>query len=610
MDAVAKRDAGGGEAGGRTVLRRMRARNNELVLLVVAALVGGGAGLLVSVLDDLLRLFQAVAFGLGTGEHLSGNRSLDPMRALIVLGAGGLAVGLALRWMRRLRPRDVVDPVEANALYGGRMSLIDSLRLAAATFLSAGCGASVGMEAAYGQLGSCLGSKTGQFLRLRRKDLRLLVGCGAGASLAAAFNAPFAGAFYAFELVIGSYAPAVLAPVMVAVLAGTFAARGTLGATPLFSASGDVHLAVHDFGLFAVLGLAAALAGVLTMRAVPAIERRSKRLLPADWLRPAAGGLLVGMIAWEFPEVLGSGQGAIQDILDTGLDAGHGAGLPLALLTGVLVAKAAASAISVGMGFRGGLFSSSLLLGALLGTAFVAVVQVLAPGLEIDRVSYTLVGMGAVGAAIVGAPVTMILLVLELTADFPVTAGTMIAVVIASAVVNQTFGYSFSTWRFHLRGVPIRSAHDVGWLRDLSVGRLMRGDPRTAECDTPVDELRRRFPLGSTKQVFLVDRSGHYAGILALAKIHDPDLDEKDGSVRARDLCQNASSFLTPDQNVRAALGLFAASETEALPVLAGPNDRRILGYLTEAYALRRYSDELERARSMELGDSPLFGPS
>jgi CIC family chloride channel protein len=592
----------------------MRARNSELVLLVVAALVGGGAGLVVSVLDDLLRLFQAAAFGLGTGEHLSGNRSLDPMRALVVLGLGGLAVGLALRWVRRLRPRDVVDPVEANALYGGRMSLVDSLRLAAATFLSAGCGASVGMEAAYGQLGSCLGSKTGQFLRLRRKDLRLLVGCGAGASLAAAFNAPFAGAFYAFELVIGSYAPAVLAPVMVAVLAGTFAARGTLGATPLFSASGDVHLAVSDFGLFAVLGLAAALVGVLTMRLVPAIERRSKRVLPADWMRPAAGGLLVGLIAWEFPEVLGSGQGAIQDILDTGLDtgldAGHGAGLPLALLAGMLAAKAAASAISVGMGFRGGLFSSSLLLGALLGTAFVAVVQALAPGLGIDRVSYTLVGMGAVGAAIVGAPVTMILLVLELTADFPVTAGTMIAVVIASSVVNQAFGYSFSTWRFHLRGVPIRSAHDVGWLRDLSVGRLMREDPQTAECDTPVGELRRRFPLGSTKQVFLVDRSGHYAGILALARIHDPDLDQKDGSVRAQDLCQDASSFLTPDQNVRAALGLFAASETEALPVLAGPKDRRILGYLTEAYALRRYSDELERARSMELGDSPLFGPS
>jgi CIC family chloride channel protein len=280
------------------------------------------------------------------------------------------------------------------------------------------------------------------------------------------------------------------------------------------------------------------------------------------------------------------------------------------VLVGLVAAKALASAVSVGAGFRGGLFSSSLFLGALFGSVAGALVKGLLPGLGIDPLAYTLVGMSSVAAAIVGAPITMILLVLELTADFYVAVGVMVGVIVASIVVRLTFGYSFATWRFHLRGVPIRGGQDVGWIRDLTVGRLMRRDVHTAPEDLPLAEFRRRFPLGGPKRVFLVDANGHYAGLVATSDAHGADLDEQLDSLTARDLRHGETQFLLPPQNVRTALARFVNAELETLPVLASASDRRIVGFLTEAYALRRYNQELERARGDEIGDSTLFGAS
>ncbi|HSK42004.1 MAG TPA: chloride channel protein, partial [Arenibaculum sp.] len=525
-----------------------------------------------------------------------------PWRIVAAPCIGGLLVGLFIHWMRKLRSREVVDPVEANALYGGRMSLVDSLRLTTSTLLSAGSGASVGMEAAYSQLGAGLASKAGQLARLRRTDLRLLVGCGAAASLAAAFNAPFAGAFYAFELIIGSYSSGSLAPVVVSTLASMLVARSTIGADPIFSVVPHVVLEGHDYALFALVGIAAAGFGIATMRLVTTVERFGKCLPVPAWIRPAIGGLVVGTIALWFPQVLGSGHGAIQASIDLEY--------PVAVLAGLLLAKAAASAVSVGAGFRGGLFGSSLFLGALLGGCFAALASSIAPGLDVDRVAFVLVGMGAVAAAIVGTPITMTLLVLELTGDFAVTAGVMVAVVTASFVVRQTFGYSFSTWRFHIRGVPIRGAHDIGWIRDLTVGKLMREDVHTAPEDMPLAELRTRFPLGGTKHVVLVDGAGNYAGIVTTMEAHDPELDQKLAGMRACDIRHGPTQYLLACQNVRAALNRFVHAEMETLVVVANAGDRRPVGYLSESYALRRYNQELEQSRASELNDSPLFGPA
>jgi len=582
-------------------------RDNEIGLLAVSAGVGVVVGTGVVAIQWVVQFLHEVNFAIAHEQRLSEGIALAWWRVLVVPTVGGLLAGCAAALIRRSRDRETVDAIEANALFGGKMSLTDSMSLTFLTMISAGFGASVGMEAGFTQLGSGFASRVGQRLRVRRGDLRTLVGCGAAAAIAAAFNAPLAGAFYAFELVIGSYSSAVLAPVAMAALFATLVVREVFGAESIFAVDAAVHIAGFDYVLFAGLGVAAAGIAVATMTGVTWIERIFRRLNVPSWIRPCVGGIVVGLIAMVFPQVLGSGHGAVQLSLDHAFPAG--------VLLGLIAAKGLASAISVGSGFRGGLFSSSLLLGSVYGGAAVVILQAAVSALgfsdvALDATAYMLVGTSSVAAAIVGAPVTMILLVLELTGSLPAALGVMVGVIIASVVVRLSFGYSFATWRFHVRGVPIRGGYDVGWVRDLTANGLMRRDIQTVPLGMTVAEFRAKFPLAGPKRVFVIDTDQRYRGIVLTADVHNPDLGDKsaestiDGMRHAEDL------FLLPYQNIRDALNRFSGAEVETLAVLSGTTERRVLGFITEGYALRRYNQELERSRAEELGDRTLFGPA
>jgi len=204
----------------------------------------------------------------------------------------------------------------------------------------------------------------------------------------------------------------------------------------------------------------------------------------------------------------------------------------------------------------------------------------------------------------------MVFLVLEGTGNFPLTVGVMVGVVFASTIVRLTFGYSFSTWRFHQRGLGIRSPHDVGWLADLTAGRLMRADAKIVPNTMPIDELREKYPLGSANRVFVVSELGAFVGTLDIAAIHDAEPVEVPDRRIAADFASDPDLFLLPFENVRTALARFEEKEVEALPVIASGSDRSVVGYLTEQYALRRYNQELERRRTAELGERDLFSIS
>jgi CIC family chloride channel protein len=328
-------------------------------------------------------------------------------------------------------------------------------------------------------------------------------------------------------------------------------------------------------------------------------ERLLRRLPMPQWMRPAVGGLLVSVIALTVPQVLGAGHGAIQNLFD------HD---PTLWLLGVLlVTKLLASAISLGAGFRGGMFSSSLLLGCIFGATFGEVLGLLVPSLVVQQQVLMLVGMASVAAAVIGSPLTMVFLVLEGTDNFPVTVGVMVGVVIASTIVRLTFGYSFSTWRFHQRGVGIRGPHDIGWLADLTVGRLMREDAKIEPETTPLVELREKYPPGSVKRVFVVTEAGDYVGSLDIAALHEEKQPEILATRTARDFAKDPDLYLLTYENVRTALARFEDKENETLPVLESPTEKKVIGYLTEQYALRRYNQELERRRTAELGERDLF---
>jgi len=233
------------------------------------------------------------------------------------------------------------------------------------------------------------------------------------------------------------------------------------------------------------------------------------------------------------------------------------------------------------------------------------VFALIAPHLAVDPNVCILVGMATLAVAIVGGPLTMAFLVLETTGDFSVTAVVLAASVATSLVVRETFGYSFSTWRLHLRGESIRSAIDVGWMRLLTVGRMMRRDPATIPGTASLAELRRRHPLGSTQRVVVVDEDGGYLGIaLTTEAFASADHPEQDATRTCADIAHWSDSPLLPEMNIKQAVSIFDRTESEALAVVEDLEGRKVVGLLTEGYALRRYAEELDKARQALAGGS------
>ena len=212
------------------------------------------------------------------------------------------------------------------------------------------------------------------------------------------------------------------------------------------------------------------------MRGVAACEILLSKANVWAPLRPAIGGLLVGSLALVTPQVMSSGHGALE--LSTMIR------MPLAVVGMVFVLKAIASIVSLGSGFRGGLFFASLLLGALGGHLFAAVLTEIFPRMMLDANFYSIVGMSALSASVIGGPLTMSFIALESTGDLGLTTAVLVAVMVSTQLTRELFGYSFATWRLHLRGETIRSAADVGWIRDLTVESLMRKDVVTVPIST------------------------------------------------------------------------------------------------------------------------------
>src|SRR6202166_1163061 len=574
--------------------RRLRAfvRAHETSLVVLAAMVGMIGGLVVLAMSVAVAGLHALLFNISIQERLSSQTSIETLRALLVPSLGGLALGVAFLWLARWRPAREIDPIEANALHGGRMSFRGSVVVALQTVWSSGVGASVGLEAGYTQLASGLAASRGRGFHLRRADQRIMVGCGAAAAIAGAFSAPLAGAFYAFELVIGGYTPASLTPVGVAAVAGYFVAHGFtvlslgVGVGPV----GDV--AGRDLAIAALLGILAALFGIAIMRGVTLCETllTKTRLWPP--LRPALGGLGVGLLALITPQVMSSGHGAL-----------HFAGfvtIPLSVLATIFILKAIASVISLGSGFRGGLFFATLFMGAIGGHLFAAGFDVVYPGLHLSPNVYAIIGMSALSASVIGGPLTMSFIALESTGDLWLTTVVLVAVMISTQITRELFGYSCATWRLHLRGETIRSAADVGWIRDLTVRRLMRQDVATVDANMPIEEFRGKFPLGSKTQVVAVDAAGRYVGLAPVVDAHAPDIDAGSavaGILHHRDL------VLHPVMNIREAIAVFDAAEAESLVVVEAGGERRPIGMLSEAHAMRRYAEESEQRRREAVGD-------
>ena len=578
-----------------------RLRDSELFLLVLALGAGVAAGLGVVLIDLLLGLIRHFAFAIPAGGHLSDAAALEPARLVLMPVLGGILVGLSSLLLRRWRPREVVDAIEANALFGGRMSLGDSLGLVWVTILSGGFGASVGLEAAYTQLGAALASRLGRSVDLRRDDVRTLVGCGAAGAIAAAFNAPLTGAFYAFELIIGSYTLQALAPVGIAALTGALVVRGLVGSNPIFVVWHDIALSPSDYLAFFGLGLASAGLGILTMKGVTSTEALFRAQAVPRWARPALGGLIVGLIALPFPQVLGSGHGGILSALAFRLRsavsgrADRGQDHRLGDLDRFRVSRRAVQLLAVSR----------------------------QPVRQPDR--------RVADAARAGSRRRSADLCAgrdgrgrrrdRRRADDDDHAG--------AGNHRRLFGDDRGHGRRRHRGD--RGAPLVWlFLCHLAVSPARAGDPQPRGCrldqravDRPDDAARpggdRRRPAARRIAPPLSGRQ-HQAGVRrrrrrppVRASSIRPRPNGADGAGEAKtvgDLVTEPAPFLLPGDDLRTALDRFSQAAQETLPVIDNPDGRRVLGYLSEAYALRRYAHELERHRGAQQDDAGIFSPT
>ena len=572
---------------------RARLRRSELGLTALAIGVGVLAGLCVAVMTTLVNFAHMTIYGIPFDVRLSAAARVAPLAAFGAPMLGGLILGLIDLWLTRRKAPPAVDPVEANALRGGRMSLRQSLLVAAQTVLSNGSGASVGLEAGYAQIGAGLASYLGVKSRLRRQDLRMLVGCGAGGAIAAAFGAPLTGAFYAFELIIGAYSLANAIPVFAASLAAAITTKAIIGAPYNITAPAVAPLTFLDYGALIGLGLVAAAVGVGAMRVAALIERAFRAVVRWRLVRPAVGGLIVGSMALYTPQVLGAGHGAI------GLDFYW----PMSAteVTTLIVLKFAACFVSLASGFRGGMFFASLFVGSLLGKLYSIGLDALSPGLGLETTACVLVGMGALSAAIVGGPLTMTFLVLESTGNLGVAGGVLAASIATTLAVRATFGYSFTTWRLHLRGETIRGGQDVGWLRDLTVGRMMVRSPPVFRADRSARAFREAYPVGSANVVVAIGEDGSYRGLIHVAEAHASPIENGEDGGPVAAIAHLPDTMLHPDQNIGAALEAFSEAEADTLAVTARGTGQ-VLGTLGEAYAARRYAQETNLAMKGVLG--------
>lgn len=576
-----------------TALRALL-RSNEFYLIPLALVVGVVAGAIVTLMSEIAQIAHVLIFGIPIDVRLSANATVNPAVALIAPALGGLSLGIMEWSRRRLKISSAVDPIEANALRGGRLSARDSVVVSGQTMISNGCGASVGLEAGYTQIGSGAASLIGQFLNLRRNDLRLIVGCGAAAAIAAAFGAPITGAFYACELIVGVYSVGSAAPILAASLAGALTAQNLGGAPYSLEVSHVGSVGLEQYLALVGLALIVAIIGILVMRSSSVFERVfAQKWLPV-WIRPVIGGLVVGGLAIVTPQVLAAGHGAM--VLDLHRE------MAIGFIATVIALKLIACLVSLASGFRGGLFFCSLFVGSLLGKFFAAVLVWTGLGFTVDPMVSMLTGMATLGVAIVGGPLTMSFLVLEMTRSVDVTAVVLAGCIVTSIFVRFMFGHSFSTWRLHLRGETIRSANDVGWLRNLTVERMMRTDVAKVPSTTTIAACRREFLLGSRQAIVVVNNSDDYCGLVLLPELYLGDLDAIADDIQVVELARYTDVALLPEMNVKTAMKLFDDAEAEVLAVLESADSRKVIGFLSESFARRRYVEEIDQATRGVLG--------
>jgi CIC family chloride channel protein len=555
-------------------------------LFFLAMLAGLVAGFGAIAFNFLISFVQWLAIGTSAGKGpvpfiLSGGA--PAWRVLLAPAAGGLLVGPLIYFLaREAKGHGVPAVVRAVHERSGRIDPIIALVKLVASALTLGTGGSLGREGPVIQIGAAFGSATGQLLGVTPRQLKMLAAGGAAGGLAAMFNAPLGGAFFALEVVVGSFAMDAFGPVVVASVAATVVSRAILGNNPNIAVSHYELLHSYELAIYVALGLACGAVAVVFTRAVALSTALFERVRLPEWLKPSSGGAAVGLIAVLLtPRVLGNGYATIETILKNE---------PLEVLfVALLGLKLVATCLSLGSGGSGGVFGPSLYLGAVLG-ALVGkiagfVLPVAPPG------AYALVGMAAFVAGAMHAPVSMVLMLFEMTNDYQIVLPLLIASSIASVVAKKIYVESIDTVLDARAGLHVHKNVEEMALHAVRVDEAAsRSEDAVVLPTARLDAVIQRFLKVKTGVLAVCTEGGKYLGVILLEDVRGSVIDGAiaASSVIAQDVLRTDVPTLAPDQPLTRAIDVFHGIACDALPVVSGP-EPTFHGFLREGDIVSAY---------------------
>ena len=542
----------------------------SVFLIILAAVLGVCSGYGAIAFRLLIQLVNALAFPGGMGLK---QVAAEPWyHTVLAPPVGGLVVGPLVYFLaREAKGHGVPEVMDACLNQGGRIRPRAAVVTILASALSIGSGGSVGREGPIVQIGSSIGSSTGQFFGLNGVALKTMVACGAAGGIAATFNAPIAGILFATELLLGRGSAKVLSPLVVSSVLATVVTRVHLGNTPAFRVGSYSLVSSWELGLYLVLGLLGAVVGVAFTRGLYGLEDLWEKIPLPEYSRGALGGAMVGATALAFPQVMGVGYEFIEAVLHW--DAAY---LPVGTWTtaGILVllgaVKIMATGTTIGSGGSGGVFAPALFIGACLGGAFGTAVNALFPvGTVAAPGAYALVGMGALVAATTHAPLTAMLIVFELTSRYSILLPLMLATIIATIIAMRISRQSIYTLKLIRRGQHVSMGHDVEVMTNTPVSALLRPPEATASPNAPLLEILQRVVQEHVPRLYVVSHN-KLAGVISLEDVviilHDENT--LGDLLIAADVMRPTPTVVHYTDSLARCLEQFSMRHVEELPVV------------------------------------------
>jgi CIC family chloride channel protein len=553
-------------------------------MVLVAIVIGLLGGLGAVGFRECIRLFQVAAWHT---EHvtLTYLRDLPNWWKILSPALGGLIVGLIIvRFAAEAKGHGVPEVMEAVALRGGRIRPRVVIAKLVASGVCIASGGSVGREGPIVQIGSAIASSIGQWLRVGERRMRTLVGCGAAAGIAATFNAPVAGALFAVEIILGDFGVTQFSPIVISSVTATVVSRHFLGNFPAFVVPAYQLVNANELFAYGALGIITGLIAIVFVRSLYGAEDLFDRLSLPTILKPAIGGVLIGLIAIRFPEIFGVGYEAINEALISDL------GWKLLLV--LVMVKIAAVSLTIGSGGSGGIFAPSLFIGAMTGGAIGTVVHSLWPATSGSPGAYALVGMGAVVAAGTHAPITAIVIIFELTGDYKIILPLMISCIIATLLATRLQKGSIYTLKLLRRGVDIRGGYSANVLGHLTARDAMRTEFAEVGRTDQLMLVISRFVERPGESVLVTGTDQRLLGVITIDDIRPLMTDPE--SVRtfviAEDMMRtDGFPVFAPDDPLDEVMRRFGRYRFMA-PVL---DNGRVLGALWPQDVIEAYNSEI-----------------